>query len=52
MSLTIQQMISDAKKLAGRLKDDENMTDALLKETWVINHKIDAMKQVKVSKYI
>lgn len=38
-------MISDAKKLAGRLKDDENMTDALLKETWVINHKIDAMKQ-------
>ncbi|GLV35186.1 Ionotropic receptor 76b [Carabus blaptoides fortunei] len=45
MSLTIQQMISDAKKLAGRLKDDENVADVLLNETHAINKKIDAMKQ-------
>lgn len=38
-------MISDAKKLAGRLKDDENVADALLNETHAINKKIDAMKQ-------
>lgn len=41
-------MISDAKKLAGRLKDDENVADALLNETHAINKKIDAMKQVVV----
>lgn len=44
-SLTIHQLISDAKKLAGRLKEDDNITDILLNETHSINKKIDAMKQ-------
>lgn len=46
MSLTFQQLVSDAKKLAGRLKDRENVADVLLNETHAINKKIDAMKQV------
>lgn len=47
MSLTVQQLVSDAKKLAGRLKEREIVADALLNETHAINKKIDAMKQVR-----
>lgn len=48
MSLTFQQLLSDAKKLAGRLKERENVADILLNETHAINKKIDAMKQVHI----
>lgn len=46
MSLTIQQIITDAKRLAGRLKERDSVADTLLTETHAINKKIDAMKQV------
>lgn len=45
MSLTIQQIITDAKRLASRLKDRDVVADILLNETHAINKKIDAMKQ-------
>ncbi|CAH1114120.1 unnamed protein product, partial [Psylliodes chrysocephalus] len=45
MSLTIQQIITDAKRLASRLKDRDVVADVLLNETHAINKKIDAMKQ-------
>ncbi|XP_023024525.1 fibroblast growth factor receptor 1 oncogene partner 2 [Leptinotarsa decemlineata] len=45
MSLTIQQIITDAKRLANRLKDRDVVADVLLNETHAINKKIDAMKQ-------
>ncbi|CAG9761875.1 unnamed protein product [Ceutorhynchus assimilis] len=45
MSLTIQQIITDAKRLAGKLKDRDDIADNLLTETQAINKKIDAMKQ-------
>ncbi|EFA01821.1 FGFR1 oncogene partner 2 homolog [Tribolium castaneum] len=45
MSLTIQQIITDAKRLAGRLKDRDTIADTLLNETNAITKKIDAMKQ-------
>lgn len=47
MSLTIQQIITDAKRLASRLKERDLTADVLLNETQVINKKIDAMKQVR-----
>lgn len=46
MSLTIQQIITDAKRLASRLKEQDVVADVLLNETHAINKKIDAMKQV------
>lgn len=46
MSLTIQQIITDAKRLAGRLRERDLAADILLNETQAINKKIDAMKQV------
>lgn len=48
MSLTIQQIIVDAKRLAGRLKERDSVTDVLLTQTHAIGKKIDAMKQVRV----
>ncbi|KAJ8919405.1 hypothetical protein NQ315_016498 [Exocentrus adspersus] len=45
MSLTIQQIITDAKRLASRLKERDILADTLLNETHAINKKIDAMKQ-------
>lgn len=45
MSLTIQQILTDAKRLANRLKERDMAADVLLKETHAINKKIDAMKQ-------
>ncbi|XP_030746080.1 FGFR1 oncogene partner 2 homolog [Sitophilus oryzae] len=45
MSLTIQQIITDAKRLAGRLKERDSVANFLLSETHAINKKIDAMKQ-------
>lgn len=49
MSLTIQQIILDAKRLAGRLKERETETDALLTETQTAYRQIHTMKQVKLS---
>lgn len=46
MSLTIQQIIVDAKRLTGRLKETDMVTDRLLTQTHAISKKIDAMKQV------
>lgn len=45
MSLNIQQIITDAKRLSGRLKERDAVADILLNETHAINKKIDAMKQ-------
>ncbi|KAF5270890.1 hypothetical protein FQR65_LT05407 [Abscondita terminalis] len=45
MSLTIQQIIIDAKRLTDRLKERDSIADVLLNETHAINKKIDAMKQ-------
>ncbi|CAK1551971.1 unnamed protein product [Leptosia nina] len=47
MSLTIQQIILDAKRLAGRLKERETEADALLTETQTAYRQISTMKQYK-----
>ncbi|XP_013185930.2 FGFR1 oncogene partner 2 homolog [Amyelois transitella] len=47
MSLTIQQIILDAKRLAGRLKERESEADDLLTNTQVAFRQISSMKQYK-----
>lgn len=49
MSLTIEELIINAKKLANRLKDDESKTDAVIEQAKYTFHQIEAMKQVKLS---
>lgn len=48
MSLTIQQIILDAKRLASRLKEHDSAADALLSQTQSVYKQIDAMKQVGI----
>nr|CAD7575447.1 unnamed protein product [Timema californicum] len=45
MSLTIQQIILDAKRLASRLKEHDSSADVLLSQTQSIYKQIDAMRQ-------
>lgn len=49
MSLTIQQIILDAKRLASRLKEHDSAADALLSQTQSVYKQIDAMKQVGIT---
>jgi hypothetical protein len=52
MSLTIQQIILDAKRLASRLKEHDSAADALLSQTQSVYKQIDAMKQVGNTNYV
>ncbi|XP_018329947.1 FGFR1 oncogene partner 2 homolog [Agrilus planipennis] len=45
MSLTISQIIVDARRLADRLRERDTVADILLNETHAVSKKIDAMKQ-------
>ncbi|XP_034249249.1 FGFR1 oncogene partner 2 homolog [Thrips palmi] len=45
MSLTIQQILSDAKRLASRLKEHDTAADVLLSQTQSVYKQLDAMKQ-------
>ncbi|KAG8040154.1 hypothetical protein G9C98_000724 [Cotesia typhae] len=45
MSLTVQQIICDAKKLVGRISDHENTADNLITEIQSVCNQIDNMKQ-------
>lgn len=53
MSLTIQQILQDAKKLSSKLKEHDTAADVILSQTQSVYKKIDAMKQVcEQAKYI
>ncbi|KAL7014438.1 hypothetical protein ACKWTF_015925 [Chironomus riparius] len=45
MSTTIEQMILDAKRLANRLKEKEQLADVLSNETERVNYQLDSMRQ-------
>ena len=46
MSLTIQQILQDARKLSDRLKEHDTAADVLLSQTQSVYKQIDAMKHV------
>lgn len=45
MSLTVQQIVMDAKNLANKLKDSNIAADALLNQGQTVHRQIDTMKQ-------
>lgn len=51
MSISIEQMIIDAKRLANRLKEKEALADALTNDTERINYQIESMRQVLNGKF-
>lgn len=52
MSLTIQQILQDAKKLSSKLKEHDSAADVILSQTQSVYKKIDAMKQVSNTFYV
>jgi hypothetical protein len=46
MSLTFEQIILDAKRIANRLKDSETLGDSLLIDSIDINKQMESMRQV------
>lgn len=46
MSLSLEELIVNAQKLAIRLKDDELKADVLIGQTKKTHDQIEAMKQV------
>lgn len=51
MSVSVQQILADAKKLAGRLKDHDSSADMLLSQAQAMYRQVDAMKEVAVTVY-
>lgn len=49
MSLTIHQIITDAKRLAGRLKERDNTADLLINDCQAVIRKVNELKQVLMS---
>ncbi|XP_077994889.1 uncharacterized protein LOC144448501 [Glandiceps talaboti] len=45
MTLSIEQVMADAKKLVDRLTEHDSNTDTLIAQTETLNKRIDAMKQ-------
>lgn len=48
MSLTIQQIITDAKRLAGRLKERDSTADLLINDSQAVIKKVNELKQVGI----
>jgi len=45
MSLTVQQILSDAKRLVGRLREHDTAADNLISQAQALHKQVDAMKQ-------
>lgn len=45
MSVTVQQILSDAKRLVTRLREHDNSADTLLAQTQTLNKTVENMKQ-------
>lgn len=46
MSVSVQQILADAKRLAGRLKYHDSSADLLLSQAQAMFCQVDAMKEV------
>ena len=45
MSLTVQQLLSDAKRLSGRLREHDTSADNVISNAQEVLKAVDAMKQ-------
>lgn len=45
MSVTVQQILSDAKRLVTRLREHDNSADNLIAQTQTLNKNVESMKQ-------
>ncbi|GFQ98639.1 FGFR1 oncogene partner 2 homolog [Trichonephila clavata] len=45
MSITVQQLLNDAKRLVTRLRDHDNVADTLISQAQNLNNNVETMKQ-------
>ncbi|GAB6019431.1 FGFR1 oncoprotein partner 2 [Chamberlinius hualienensis] len=45
MSITVEQILNDAKRLVSRLREHDNSADDLLSHVQLLNKKVDSMKR-------
>ena len=45
MSLTVQQLLSDAKRLTGRLRDHDSAADSIINSAQDVLKEVEAMRQ-------
>ena len=45
MSLTVQQLLSDAKRLTGRLRDHDSAADTIISSAQDVLKEVEAMRQ-------
>ncbi|KAF8764090.1 FGFR1 oncogene partner 2 homolog [Argiope bruennichi] len=45
MSITVQQLLNDAKRLVTRLRDHDNSADTLISQAQNLNNNVETMKQ-------
>lgn len=48
MSVSVHQILADAKRLAGRLKEHDSSADLLLSQAQAMFRQVDAMKEVLI----
>jgi len=48
MSISVHKVLTDAKKLAERLKDYESTTDIMLAKAHNLNKTVETMKEVSL----
>ena len=49
MSVSVQQLLADVKRLAGRLGEHDSSADLLLSQAQAMYRQVDAMKEVSFS---
>lgn len=48
MSVTVQQLLNDAKRLVTRLRDHDNSADTLISQAQTLNNNVEIMKEVSI----
>jgi len=48
MSVSVQELLNDAKKLSSRLKKFEGSSDTLLARSQALDKTVDSMKEVSI----
>lgn len=48
MSVTVHQILSDAKRLVSRLKEHDSVADNIISQTQTLYKNVEAMKEVSI----
>lgn len=50
--MSLKQLVSDAERMANRLKDSQALADSILVEAESVNNQLESMRQVSIWRVI